>query len=71
MRRNKYYIPESVWPEKYYPYFCGGNHVFYSSDAPTLLLEAQQRLTNDSYLQQMFLDDVLFNGVFAHAVGYS
>ena len=61
-------MPPSVWPYQTYPGYCIAFTVVLSAGVAQLLLQAQQQLP-ESMLNEMWIDDVLYTGIFRRDAG--
>ena len=56
-------MPESVYPQDRYPHYCIGYTTLFTNGT-TDVFARHARMRTVKYLQDMWIDDVLFPGVF-------
>jgi hypothetical protein len=60
-------MPESIYSQSYYPYYCNGYTTLYSPGCIVKLYNEAMK-HNITFLQQFSVDDALYSGVFREKV---
>lgn len=61
--RSKWYMPETIYPRRRYPHYCMGYSTLFTTGVMKALYDYAQT-QNQSYIEEMWIDDVLYSGIY-------